>query len=182
MGLTKPIAAKLRYARFAAMYKRGIFMPLIKFGKEEHLKAIQDGELRFSILKYYHEYENKDSASKNTIRDKFEGVEDFTPKSENTSFKFLHPAISSAPINITATQSFASFPTTNKYISCFSYFTKEDVINNAIFSDKVLETPEWDSVLLITDTMRFLKNIQESCKDLSLRYGKVLYKDFSLKN
>ena len=156
-------------------------MCLIKFGKEKHLKEIQNGKLRFSQLAYYRTFEDKDSNVKNAIGDKFEGVEYYTENNDNTKICFRHPSINNGKtVNITSgIQSFAAFPNTNRYKSCFSYFTEDDVINHTIFDDKILENSEWNFVLFIPDANAFLQNLKKVCSDMQFRAGIVRYEDFS---
>lgn len=153
---------------------------LFKLGKAEYLKDIQEGNLRFNSLESYRSFDSKDSNVKNAIQDEKEGTESFILQDKNTSFILQHPLLGNKPIDITQSiVSMSVMPNTNRYISCFSYFTYSDCVNKTIFDDKILENPDWDSVLLILDSNDFISNLEKACKGMSFRYGKVTYKDFS---
>ncbi|MBD5410690.1 MAG: hypothetical protein HDR53_06390 [Treponema sp.] len=152
---------------------------LIKFGKAQYLKDIQNGKLRFTALEYYRNFKAMNDSETNAIADENEGVSCIFHRSEHTSFSLQHPLLGSNPVNITpAVESFKDFPNYQKYIASFSYFTKQDVIQQSIFSDKILENPEWDSVLFIIDSAGFVKKLQATCANCNFRYGKVIYSDY----
>ena len=152
---------------------------LIKFGKARYLNDIRNGKLRFGSLAYYREFDSKNINIKSNIGDENEGVACIHRRNENTEFEFQHQLLGNSPRNITnSVESFKDFPNYSKYIASFSYFTKSDILNQSIFSKKILENPDWDSVLFIIDSASFLENIQEACKNCNLRYGKVEYADY----
>lgn len=152
---------------------------LIKFGKSQHLKDIQNGKLRFGSLEYYRNFEATSASATNAIADENEGVSCIFHRGENTVFKFQHPALGSNLMDITAAiECFKDFPNYRKYIASFSYFTKQDVIQQSIFSDKILENSEWDSVLFIIDSAGFVKNLQSACANYNFRCGKVIYANY----
>lgn len=147
---------------------------LIKFGKKEHLEQIQNGVVRFSSLEKYRQIENK------AIGDKYEGLESISYKNKNTQISFLHPAIN-REIDITdSVHSLAVYPNKNIFISCFSYFTKKDIIEHTIFSEKILKESEWESVLFIIDSNRFVDNLANALSEFNCKGGKVEYIDLSV--
>lgn len=152
---------------------------LIKFGKAQYLKDIQNGKLRFTALEYYRNFKAMNASATNAIADENEGVSCIFHRGEDTVFEFQHPALGSNPVNITSEiKCFKDFPNYRKYIVAFSYFTKQDVIQQSIFSDKMLENSEWDSVLFIIDSAGFVKKLQSACASYNFRYGKVTYTDY----
>ncbi len=157
-------------------YEKGCY--LIKFGKKEHLEEIRDGKVRFSRLEKYQDIENKN------IGDKNEGLESVSYTDKNTQFTFFHPNINNgAEINISQSIiSMYNYPNTNKYISCFSYFTAKDIDENTIFDSKILDEPEWDSVLFILDTTGFVNNIHKALHKEFCMLKPVQYLDYTMEH
>lgn len=147
---------------------------LIKFGKKEHLEQIQNGMVRFSSLEKYRQIENK------AIGDQYEGLESISYKNKNTQISFLHSAIKKE-IDITdSVHSLAVYPNKNIFISCFSYFTKKDIIEHTILSEKIFKEPEWESVLFIIDSNRFIDNLVSTLSEFYCNWKKVNYIDLSV--
>lgn len=148
---------------------------LIKFGKREHLEQIQNGVIRFSHLDKYQKIENKD------IGDKDEGLESVHHKDNRTKFYYSHPNLNNGDeFDITnSILSMWNYPSSNKFISCFSYFTVKDISENSIFSDKILEEKDWDNVLFILDTKGFVERLMSTACDFLPAFGKVKYLDYS---
>lgn len=148
---------------------------LIRFGKKEHLKQIQNGFIRFSNFKKYQIIEN------NNIGDTYEGLSSIHYTDKNTKIYFSHPnIINNSEIDYTKSiKSMWNYPYLNMYISCFSYFTAKDIHDNNIFDDSILEKEEWDNVLLILDTKGFVENIFNSIKIFNPVIRKVKYYDYN---
>jgi hypothetical protein len=149
---------------------------LLKFGKKENLESFKSGNVRFNHISYYREYEDK--KNNNIIGDNKEGVESIFHLSESTRIIFSHPLINNATeIDITNSikDPILTFPDSNDYILCLSYFTANDVKNSTVYDDKCLEEAEWDSVMLITDTRGFIKNIMTILKEYTPHIRPVKY-------
>ncbi len=148
---------------------------LIKFGKKEHLEQIQNGVIRFSHIDKYKEIENKD------IGDKDEGLESVYYKDNKTEFHFWHPNLNNGnEFDITnSILSMWNYPSSNKFISCFSYLTAKDIFESNIFSNEILKEKNWDSVLFILDTKGFVDRLMNTMHNFSPIFGKVKYLDYS---
>lgn len=127
----------------------------IKFGIKEHLEIIKSGELRFSDLSCFYKNKTKNSA----IYDNFEGIR-YLKHHENGKIEY-------ARIN------------EDVFISCFSYFKEKDVLNNRIFSPKVLRERNWSHVLLILESDKFRDNIEAALSRYKRESRLVTYLDYT---
>ena len=149
---------------------------LIRFGRKEHLEEIQNGKIRFSSLKKYRAIENSN------IGDKYEGLASVHYTDDNTQIVFSHPYISNGQA-IDCTQfvlSIWNYPDVGTYVSCFSYFTAQDIFERKIIHDSVLEEKEWEYVLFVLDTKGFVENIMTSLNKQMPKLDKVKYLDYGI--
>ena len=149
---------------------------LIKFGHKEHLEQIMNGKVRFTSLKTYQRIENKN------IGDENEGIRTLLHQDGNLRITYCNPIFDGGrEIDISSSiKSFKDFPNNNKYISCFSYLTQKTIIENNIISNVLLSEPEWDYVLLILDTSKFITDLLNILGPYNLRYDRVKYLDYSV--
>ena len=149
---------------------------LIRFGRKEHLEEIQNGKIRFSSLRKYQAIEN------GNIGDKHEGLASVHYTDDDDQISFSHPCVRNGQ-SIDCAQSILSmwdYPDIDTYISCFSYFTANDIHDNKIFDDSVLEEEEWNYVLFVLDTKGFAENIRKSLNKQKPKLGKVKYLDYGI--
>lgn len=149
---------------------------IIKFGHKEHLEQLNNGKVRFTSLKKYQTFENKN------IGDENEGVRTYLHQDGTLNISYCHPLFQNGKQidisnNIT---SFKDYPDNNKFISCFSYITQKSIVENYIISKVLLSEPEWDNVLFISKTPDFITDMMNILKPYNLRYGRVTYLDYSV--
>lgn len=126
----------------------------IKFGKKEYLEKIKEGEIRFCELSCFY-----DSQKKSAIYDKYEGIKYLKHhKNGKTEWARIKEDV---------------------FISCFSYFTEKDVLNNKIFSPEVLKEKDWSHVLFILDSDKFRENIENSLSNYTRESRLITYLDYS---
>ena len=130
---------------------------LIKFGEKEHLEQIINGSLRFCTLGYYSEYEENEN-EKGT-KDYAEGATEIINLKTTTSSLTLCGFTEEELGNISKESIIILVPKKEKYISCFSYFTEEDIVKKEIISKSVLENKNWNHILLFKDPNTFISNL-----------------------
>ena len=123
----------------------------IKFGKKEHLEELKSGTVRFSAI------ENYRKRKKSAIFDKYEGIRCLKHlKNDRIEYAYINSPV---------------------FISCFSYFKRQDVINNKILSPQILKEKEWEYVLFITDSEQFRNNVENALSDFTRESRPVTYLD-----
>ncbi len=127
---------------------------LLKFGQKEHLEQICNGLLRFSDLSCF-----STTKKQTAIYDKYEGIRYIKHlKNGKTEFARIRD---------------------DMFISCFSYFTKNDVINNKIFSPEILKERKWSYTLFITESEKFRNNVESALSNYRRASNLVTYLDYS---
>jgi len=152
-----------------------IIINLVKLGKEEYLKYIQKGKIRFSRLKKYQKIENKN------IGDVNEGLESIIHTDNSTKIFYSHPAIKNgAQINVSKSiKSIANYPDNYYYVFCMAYFSINDIINNTIFDKKIYEEKEWTDVLFFINPKEFIYKICDKIKNNFPMIGHVKYSNYN---
>ena len=65
------------------------------------------------------------------------------------------------------------------FISCFSYFTKQDIVNNRIFSPAILKERKWEYILFIFETEKFRNNIETALSNYRRASNTIKYLDYT---
>lgn len=127
---------------------------LIKFGQKEYLEQIREGHLRFSELSCFSSHKKQTA-----IFDKYEGIKYIKHlKNGRIEFSRIKEEI---------------------FISCFSYFTKQDIVNNRIFSPAILKERKWEYILFIFETEKFRNNIETALSNYRRASNTIKYLDYT---
>lgn len=149
---------------------------LIKFGHKKHLEQILSGKIRFTSLKKYQREENKN------IGDVNEGVRTFLHQNGELNITFSHPLLEHGKeIDISKSiTSFKDYPENKKYVACFSYFTMKDIVEKTIVTEQVLAESDWDYVLILINSDKFIKTVLDVLRSYNANFGRVQYLDYSI--
>jgi hypothetical protein len=152
-----------------------LIINLVKLGKENHLKEIQNGKIRFTRLENYKNIENKN------IGDINEGLESIIHTNNDTELFYSHQSIENgALINISKSiKSIANFPNNNYYVFCMAYFSINDIINKTVFDEKIYQEEKWTDVLFFINPKEFLQKVHEKIKNNSPVIGPVKYSNYN---
>ena len=141
------------------------------------MEQIKNGILRFTKLKRYQETENP------AIGDKDEGIESIIHQDGKLKVTFQHPLINEGKeMDVSnSIKEIRNFPdiNVNKYVSCFSFFNQDDVMNKTIFDDLILKETEWKDVLLLIQTDDFVNTLLKALRNYNIQFKPVQYIDYS---
>ena len=112
-----------------------------------------------------------------------EGLESIVHQDGKMKVTFRHPLINDGKeINVSnSIKEIRNFPdiNVNKYVSCFSFITLDDIMNKTIFDDLILNENEWNDLLLFVQTDDFVNTLFMVLKNLNIQFKPVQYLDYS---
>jgi len=154
-----------------------LIINLVKLGKSNHLKEIQQGKIRFTRLNSYKKIENKN------IGDIDEGLSSIHYTDKDTEYFYSHPLLNNGePIRVTnSILSFKDYPDNNYFVFCMAYFSITDIVNKTIFDKSVYAEEKWTDVLYFFNPKDILERIAKKIQnETSPWIGAVQYYDYNI--